>query len=194
MLSRGCRTLTPLAAVFAALLLSSCGGSMGDSVTGPSPIDMPADSSDLRVADVQLDDLDLDGLSASSADKVLICHKGKESLWVSSSAVPGHQGHGDILGECGAAATCPCFSQADIDAAASGCSSLTAFCPATYSLGLFCNTTTTSAGYWEAVVGQNSCTWTVGSITETRPVDAGQFEACRVAITSSALYPPACPR
>jgi len=224
MLSRGSRTLTPLAAVLAALLLSSCGGSMGDSVTGPSPIDMPGDSSELRVADVQLDDLDLagldlgegevewsaddpDGLSASCRGKVLICHKHKRSLWVPRWALRGHQRHGDSLGQCGAppAATCPCFSRADIEAAASGCGNLNASCPATYSLGLFCapggsSGTVGNVGYWEAVVGQNSCSWTVwdpltgDATTQTRPVDADQFTACRTALTSSSPYPASCPQ
>jgi len=223
MLSSGSRVLSPVGLIAAALLLSSCGGSMGDSVTGPSPIDMPGDSSGLRAANVQLDDLDLgelgadevdwsaddpEGLSASCRGKVLLCHKGRRSLWVPRWAVRGHQRHGDQLGKCDAPppqATCPCFSRSDIESAAAGCSNLNASCPATFSLGLFCSPggsggTVGNLGYWEAVVGQDTCSWTEwdpltgDAVTQTLPVTTAEFEACRSAITSSSPYPSSCPQ
>jgi hypothetical protein len=179
--------LRPLAAILGALALASCGGSVGESASGPTAIDVPAVASQLRPADVQLGDLDLegrelgegevvwsdddpDGLSASEQGKVLLCHKGQMSLWVPRSAVTGHQRHGDTLGQCGTtpppAPTCPCFSKADIEAAVAGCGSVKALCPAAFSLGLFCapagsTGSVATLGYWEAVVGQGSCRRTV---------------------------------
>jgi hypothetical protein len=43
------------------------------------------------------------GRSAFAADKVTICHKGKQTAAVPAQALGGHQQHGDTLGACGAA-------------------------------------------------------------------------------------------
>jgi len=217
MSARPARYFASLAAVSAALLLVSCGsGSLGESVTGPSTVQAPGDPS----AQLGLDDLDLtflelgqgevewsphdpDGVGANVQGKTLICHKGKHSLWVPPPAVNGHLRHGDTMGRC--QVVCPCFSTSDIDGAASGCSNVNASCPSTFSLGLFCapggsGGTIGNIGYWEAVVGQNSCSWTLwdpltgDAVTQTLPVDAAQFEACRAAITMSSYYPASCPQ
>jgi hypothetical protein len=199
------------------------------SVTGLQAGDVaPTDLELVDEADVEWSADDPDGLSASCRGKTLICHKKKRSLWVSSRSLRAHLRHGDTRGRCAAhppkprpkptpkprpkptptpppSAQCPCFNRGDIESAASQCSSLSASCPATFSLGLFCapggtGGTVGNVGYWEAVVGQDTCSWTSwdpitgDSITQTLPVDAAQFEACRRAITSSSPYPASCPQ
>jgi hypothetical protein len=184
----------------------------------------PADLDlDVYEGDVEWSADDPNGLSASCRGKTLICHKKKKSLWVSQSALRAHFRHGDTLGRCPLPppkpkpkpkpkptptpppAQCPCFSRTDIESAASQCSNLNASCPATFSLGLFCapggsSGTVGNVGYWEAVVGQDSCSWTTwdpltgDAITQSRPVDAAQFDACRTAITTSSPYPASCPQ
>jgi len=102
-----------LAVIAAAIALASCGGSIGgESVTGSPVIEsaLPA----LEEGTVS---------ESGTKSKVLICHKGKDKE-VPQSAVNGHLGHGDTLGSC--AATCSCFSTADISAAAGTCSTTVA--------------------------------------------------------------------
>jgi hypothetical protein len=52
-------------------------------------------------------------------DKILVCHKGKTTLCISSSAVSNHLAHGDQLGACAAAPANARISQVDISAGAS---------------------------------------------------------------------------
>jgi hypothetical protein len=232
MASRATRIFTSLAAVSALALLVSCGGSH-DSLTGPSMIAPDGNATEMQAGDAAPADLELvyegdvewsaadpDGLSASCRGKTLICHKKKTSLWVSQSSLRAHFRHGDTLGRCPVLppkphpkptptpqppAQCPCFSRGDIESAASQCSNLSASCPATFSLGLFCapggsGGTVGNVGYWEAVVGQDTCSWTSwdpltgDAVTQTLPVDDAQFQACRTAITSSSPYPASCPQ
>jgi hypothetical protein len=206
MASRAARILTSLATVSATALLLSCGGSH-DSLTGPSLVapDVGSASGLPAVDTAPADGQALGALDARSGhDKVLVCHKGK-TLSVSPSAIWAHLHHGDTRGACGAPVDCPCFSSADIQTAASQCSNLNASCPATFSLGLFCapggsGGTVGNVGYWEAVVGQDTCSWTSwdpltgDSVTQTLPVDDAQFQACRTAITLSSPYPASCPQ
>jgi hypothetical protein len=210
MASRATRILVSLAAASATVVLLSCGGSH-DGLTGPSLVapDMGSGSGlqavDVTPADAQASVGAVETLGASSGhDKVLVCHKGK-TLSVSPNAMWGHLHHGDTRGACGAPVECPCFSTADIESAAGQCSNLTASCPATFSLGLFCapggsGGTVGNLGYWEAVVGQDACSWTTwdpvtgDSVTQTLPVDDAQFQVCREVITSSSPYPVSCPQ
>jgi hypothetical protein len=142
--------------VAAACSLAACGGSVGgDSVTGSSVVAAPSDLDlDLESAvdQVQWGDLfeDEDGIITTSHrrrhGKVLICHKGRRSLWVSQRAWRGHRRHGDTRGRChrppSPSATCPCYSGGDINAAVSTCSStVTPSCGMgdPYSLTLICS-------------------------------------------------------
>ena len=38
--------------------------------------------------------------TAQTPEKVTICHKGKKTIRIQASAVPGHLAHGDTLGAC----------------------------------------------------------------------------------------------
>jgi len=146
--------------------------------------------------------------SANDKERVTLCHYDAVTgtyfdLVLPLSAVQGHLNHGDRPGSC--TASCPCFTAEDIAAAASRCSTtVLASCPVTYSLGLFCAAASDTApvgnlGYWESVVGQDSCSWTTwdpvsgNAVTETRPVDAIQFQACRSVLVTGPYYPALCP-
>ena len=127
--------LSLLLVVAAACSLAACGGSVGDSVTGSPVAVAPTDAGfDLEspVEMFQAGDLveNEDGTFSTSHrqhyGKVLICHKGRKNLWVASRAVRAHQRHGDTRGRCDRpppSSVCPCFSDGDINAAASSCSS-----------------------------------------------------------------------
>ena len=128
--------LSWLLVVAAACLLAACGGSIGgDSVTGSSVVAAPSDldldlNLESAVDQVQWGDLfeNEDGTITSSGnrqDKVLVCHKGRKTLWVSRQALRGHTRHGDVRGRCDStpSAKCPCFSKRDIESAASSCTS-----------------------------------------------------------------------
>jgi hypothetical protein len=111
------RTVLGLAIVPVVLVLGSCGGSpVGESVTGPSVAVVspdPATPDDGTLTE--------SGKNKNKTSKVLLCHKGRDKK-VPPSAVGGHLRHGDSLGSCSAPVACPCFSTADIQAAASQCS------------------------------------------------------------------------
>ena len=125
--------LSWLLVVAAACSLAACGGSTGGSVTGSPVVATPLDLGlDLESAVdlVQWGDLfeNEDGTITSSGnrqDKVLVCHKGRKTLWVSQRSLQGHTGHGDVRGRCDntPSAKCPCFSKRDIQSAASSCTS-----------------------------------------------------------------------
>jgi hypothetical protein len=55
-------------------------------------------------AEVVLIKIDFDGEDDNDDDgdgeKATVCHKGKNTLSIDSSAVPAHLGHGDTLGAC----------------------------------------------------------------------------------------------
>jgi hypothetical protein len=146
------------------------------------------------------------GVTASAKGKITICHKG-ESKQVPPSALGGHLGHGDRLGTCTPApdVACPCFTASGLADVAAQCSaSLTASCPQTYSLSMFCSTgtggTVNNLGLFEARLGTGTCSTTSQdfmtgeAVTDTKPVTEAQFEACRQAIVGTAVYPASCPR
>jgi hypothetical protein len=135
----------------AAIALASCGGSIGgDSVTGVSVDDVAAEAAAVTSTPPEVfpDELDLDvegeilptdmewdpvldadyppnedgTLSeAGRKRKIKVCHKGR-TKWVSRCALKAHLRHGDTRGKCKRpAASCPCFSAGDIQAAAGAC-------------------------------------------------------------------------
>lgn len=128
--------LSWLLVLVAACSLAACGGSIGgESVTGSSVAVSPSDPGldlDLEFAFEQVEEGDLfeneDGTLSTagrSDDKVLVCHKGRQNLWVSEKALRGHLWHGDTSGSCDGppSARCPCFTGSDITSAVSTCSS-----------------------------------------------------------------------
>ena len=146
------------------------------------------------------------GVTASAKGKVTICHEGKNKQ-VPPSALGGHLGHGDRLGTCDSADTaCPCFTAAGLADVALQCSSsLSASCPETYSLSLFCapgggGGTVGNLGLFEARLGTGTCSTTSQDLatgeplTVTLDVTEAQFEACRQAIVGTAFYPASCPQ
>ncbi len=87
--------------------------------------DCEGDDHDDGERDDDDDDGDDDGeRDDDDDDKVLVCHKGRTDLWVPRKVLRRHLRHGDTRGRCHRppAATCPCFSGSDINAAASTCS------------------------------------------------------------------------
>ena len=188
-----------LAVVPIAIALVSCGG---DSLTGPSAVDPVVDSAvaapPLKVVTVDSGTADDDTLgeavSLCRKSKVLICHRGRDK-WVSRSAVRGHLRHGDTLGACAAAVSCPCYSAEDIQSTAQECTgTVNPTCSASgdqVSLLLACDpggtvppgilgiylTRTSDGGY----CSRNDVS---GSFTES-PLSAEQYAACETAITSS---------
>ena len=42
-----------------------------------------------------------DGGDDGASGKATVCHKGKNTLTIDTSAVPAHLGHGDTMGACG---------------------------------------------------------------------------------------------
>jgi hypothetical protein len=178
----------------------SCGGPASESVTSPSvaAVAAPADEGSAVATE--------SGGVAADCRKVTVCHKGHD-LSVSPFALPAHLRHGDKLGHCRAAASCPCFSQEGIDTLAGTCSAgLVAQCDVQYSLQLYCSPGPFSSnlGYFEAQVGRNSCVSITqdeitGDLVRTeRAVNNAQYRACVDALVSSAPYqstdPGVCPR
>lgn len=121
--------LSWLFVLVAACSLAACGGSIGgDSVTGSSVAVSPSDPGldlDLESAFEQVNEDGTLSTSGRSHGKVLVCHKGRQNLWVSEKALGGHLWHGDTRGSCDRppSAGCPCFTGSDITTAVSTCSS-----------------------------------------------------------------------
>ena len=182
----------------------SCGGPASESVTSPSvaTLTAPADEASAATSAVTEES----GGVTADCRKVNVCHKGQD-LSVSLFALPAHLRHGDKLGRCRAAASCPCFSQEGIESLAATCSvGLVAECDVQYSLQLFCSPVPFSSnlGYFEAQVGRNTCVSITqddltGDLVRTeRAVNNAQYRACKDAIVLSAPYqstdPGVCPR
>ena len=205
--------LSWLLVVVAACSLAACGGSIGDSVTG-SPVEVsPADGSDLDLelgspidlfeeGDlVENDDGTFSTFRESCRGKVLICHKGRKNLWVSSRSTRAHLGHGDSMGRCHRpppSANCPCFSGGDINSAAATCSSNVA---AQCGMGdpVFLLLSCDPGGnvppgvlgiYLSQTANGGSCSRddVNGTVTET-PLTAQQFQACVSVIDGSGFCP-----
>ncbi len=190
-----------LAVVPVAIALVSCGG---DSLTGPSAVEPVAESAvaspALKVVAVDSDSLAPDddvlgeAVSLCKKKKVLLCHRGQDK-WVSKSAVKGHLRHGDTLGPCAAAASCPCYSTSDITSAAGQCTgTVNPTCDVSsgqVSLLLACDpggtvppgivgiylTKTADGGYCSKSDAS-------GSFDES-PLSDAQYDACATAITTS---------
>ena len=196
--------LSWLLVVAAACSLAACGGSFGgDSVTGspvvaaPSDLDLDLESA---VELVQWGDLfeNEDGTittSGRSHGKVLVCHKGRKTLWVSQSALPAHTRHGDTRGRCNRppTATCPCFSGNDITTAAQCASTLTPVCNMgdPYSLALVCSDSGGSVppvvlGVFQTASG-GSCSLqdANGMITTQNGITDDEYQACVNVINQS---------
>ena len=182
---------TALAATIALVALSwSCGGD-----SGPSAPTQPGGLAPAGVADAG------EGVFASGAGKVTVCHKGKD-LKVAAAAVPAHVAHGDRVGSC--AAVCPCFTAAALTEVAAQCTAaLKVSCPVQYSLSLFCapaggGGVVGNLGYFEARLGTNTCSTTTqdpltgNEVVDTKPLTPEQFEACRQAIVGTPFYPATC--
>jgi hypothetical protein len=185
------RNRTATAVTLALLALAwSCGG--GSGLTAPTS---PAAAAPAGVEGGG------EGVSASAAGKVTVCHKGKD-LKVAAAAVPAHVAHGDRVGSC--AATCPCFTAAALTEVAAQCTSaLRVSCPVQYSLSLFCAPTggggvVGNLGYFEARLGTNTCSTvtqdplTGNEIIDTRNLTPQQFESCRQALVGTPFYPTTC--
>jgi hypothetical protein len=176
----------------------SCGGSAEGPTSPVALLDSPAAAVSGPVDG---------GVTASAKGKVTICHKG-QTKQVPPSALGGHLGHGDRLGACAPvpAVECPCFDAAGLANVAAQCSSsLTASCPETWSLSLFCapgggGGTVGNLGLFEARLGTGTCSTTSqdlmtgNEVTVTLDVTPAQFEACRQAIVGTPSYPTSCPR
>ena len=146
-------------------------------------------------------------MTASAKGKITICHEGRNKQ-IPPSALGGHLGHGDRLGACAPEpdVACPCFTAAGLADVAVQCSaSLSASCPQTYSLNMFCSTgtgggTVNNLGLFEARLGTGTCSTTsqdvmTGAVlTDTKAVTEAQYEACRQAIVGAPFYPASCPR
>jgi hypothetical protein len=182
-----------LLVVAAATGLWSCGGS----VDGPtSPVLQEGPALAAAVPGVGDDS----GVAASAADKVTICHKGKD-LSVSSNAISGHLGHGDRLGSC--AAVCPCFTATGIEQLAAQCTATARnSCPTQYSISLVCvgslGGSTGPLGSFQATVGAGTCSNRLKDgngafVTTVLPVTPVEYEACKQAIIGSSVYPATCP-
>jgi hypothetical protein len=185
------RNRTVLAATMAVVALSwSCGG--GSAPFAPTPA--------VAVAPAGVEDAG-EGVSASAAGKVTVCHKGKD-LKVAAAAVPAHVAHGDRVGSC--AAVCPCFTTAALTEVAAQCTAaLNVSCPVQYSLSLFCapgggGGVVGNLGYFEARLGTNTCSTvtqdplTGNEIVDTKSLTPEQFEACRQAIVGTPFYSATC--
>jgi hypothetical protein len=167
-----------LAVIAAAIALASCGGSIGgESVTG-SPV--------IESALPALDEGTVGEFGKKS--KVLICHKGKDKK-VPQSAVNGHLGHGDTLGSC-SAATCPCFSVNDINAAAPCAGNLSSQCSTGDPAFLFLTCDAGSTGvlgiYASATPSGGSCSRddVHGSVSQNGLTNA-EYQACVNVIKAS---------
>jgi hypothetical protein len=189
----------------AAMALVGCGLSGSDGITGPSTVSTASGASAPDTSEGGVSQSKKQ--SESRSQKVTICHKGS-SLSVSWSAVPAHLRHGDRLGECAPRPVdCPCFSQQGINDVSAVCASsnLSATCPVTYSLQLFCAPGGTGGvvgnlGYFAVTLDSGSCT-TVSQdpvsgdeVVTTLAVTQAQYQACRQALVTSDPYPASCPQ
>ena len=195
---QGRTSLAILIAAVAATGFWSCGGSAEGPTSPVALVESPAAAVSGPVDG---------GVTASAKGKITICHEGRNKQ-VPPSALGGHLGHGDRLGACAPQpdVACPCFTAAGLADVAAQCSAtLSASCPQTYSLSLFCSTgtgggTVNNLGLFEARLGTGTCSTesldleTGSPVTVTLPVTEAQFEACRQAIVGTAFYPATCPR
>jgi len=140
--------------------------------------------------------------SCRTPRKITICHKG-QTMQVSLLALFAHLRHGDRIGACAPpVATCPCFTSAGLADIAAQCSAPPiASCGSAYSINLFCASggSVGSLGFFEAIVGSDTCSTTTqdangNEVTNTLPVTAAQFDACKQAIIGNPYYPASCPR
>jgi hypothetical protein len=182
------------------LALVSCGG---DSLTGPSAVEPVAESAvaspPLKVATVDsgsptpADEALGEAVSLVKKSRVLVCHKGRDK-WVEKRSVEGHLRHGDTLGTCAAAASCPCYSKADITSAAGQC---------TGTVNPTCDTSSTQVElrlacdpggtvppgilgiYLTKTADGGYCSRSDLSGFNESPLSDEQYDACAKAITSS---------
>ena len=122
-------------------------------------------------------------------DKVLVCHKGRKTLRVSQEALRGHLRHGDTLGSC-TAATCPCFSVNDINAAAQCSGNLSSQCSTGDPAFLFLTCDAGSTGvlgiYASATASGGSCSRddVHGSVSQNG-LNNAEYQACVNVIKAS---------
>jgi hypothetical protein len=178
----------PVLVVAGATGLWSCGGG----ANGPTA---PVEKGRVPVAAVPGEDDD-GGVTASAADKVAVCHKGRE-IEVPSQVIDVHLRHGDRLGSC--AVACPCFTATQIEQLAAQCTGTPHnTCPTLYSIDLFCiGSSAGHLGTFAVAAEAGTCSTTLINttgefVTTSLPVTQAEFEACRQAIVGSSPYPDSC--
>jgi hypothetical protein len=185
--SRLARTCALVAALGIGLVALSCGGGSGpDSVVGPASA--PSGDEGALTASAKLQAQPVCHYDATLGTYTTL----KLNPQALSAHVPGHPK--DYAGAC-VAATCPCFTTADIDALAATCPvAPVGSCYLAYSLDLLCPSGAVYLGSFEAYLGATECA-TITVAGEVRiSVTSAQLAACQVAIVTSAHYPPYCQR